>query len=48
MCGALDKSSKHVELSPVNFISLSCAEVGVAFMSPNKIRHVYFPDGDLF
>jgi len=46
MCGALNESPEHVELSPVNFISLGCAEVGVALMSTNKIRHVYFQCGD--
>lgn len=44
----LDESPKHVELSPVNFVSLSGADVCVSFMSTDEIRHMYFPVEHLF
>lgn len=45
---ALDESSKHVELSPVNFVGLGGADVCVSFMSADEIRHMYFPARHLF
>lgn len=40
---ALDESPKHVEFSPMDFVSLSSAEIWVSLMSTNEIRHMYLP-----